>query len=83
MPRLTPPVSPAQICQIVSEVDTKIDLNKLKTGVPLIKSGGDSLDFFNVILAIEDACGIIIPSEDTPRVNSLDRIVDYLNERLS
>lgn len=81
--RIRVPVSPVLLREIISHIETRIDLKKLKNNTPLNDAGADSLDLFNFILAIEERCGIVIPSEDIGQVNTLDGMARYLNERLS
>jgi len=41
----------------------------------------DSVDFFNVIVAVHAATGIDIPEVDYPKVASLDALVAYLQAK--
>jgi len=81
--RIAVPVSTALLRQIIAQLDTRINLKKLKDNTRLRDAGADSLDLFNFILAIEERCGIVIPSEDVGQVNTLDGMARYLNEKLS
>jgi acyl carrier protein len=75
-------VSAAQVRQIIASIDTKIDIPKLKDQTRFRDAGADSLDFFNIIIAIEDAYGVVIPSEDLRLTNTLEKMAEYLNSRL-
>jgi acyl carrier protein len=83
LPRLRPPVSSAQLRLVIANIETRINLKNLEDDTPLKDAGADSLDFFNFILAVEDVCSIVIPSEDIYRVNTLGGMARYLNGRLS
>jgi acyl carrier protein len=83
LPRPTSPVSAAQLREFIVDIDTRIDLEKLTDESPFLEAGADSLDFFNLIVAIEDAYGVAIPSDHFSQVNTLDKLAQYLNERLS
>lgn len=60
-----------------------MDSSRLRDDTLFKDAGADSLDLFNLILAVEDKYHIRIPSEDLYRVNSLAAIAEYLIERLS
>ncbi len=82
IPRLTPPVSTDQLRELITGNDTMIDPKKLKDTVSFLDAGADSLDFFNLIVAIQEAYGITIPDSDLSQVNTLDKLARYLNARL-
>ena len=79
----TPPVSCAHIRQIIAGIDTRIDFRRLRDDTLFKDAGADSLDLFNLILAVEDEYHIRVPSEDLNRVNSLAGMAKYLSERIS
>jgi acyl carrier protein len=81
-PHPTPPVSAAQLREFIVGIDTRIDLKKLTDETPFQDAGADSLDVFNLIVVVEDAYAIVIPSGDLSQVNTLDKLARYLNERL-
>jgi acyl carrier protein len=64
-------------------VDLRIDIRRLRDDTLFKDAGADSLDLFNLILAVEDEYHIRVPSEDLYRVNSLAAMTEYLIERLS
>lgn len=43
--------------------------------------GIDSLDLFELIIALEEEFGIEIPQEDVLEINTVQEIVDYLGKR--
>jgi acyl carrier protein len=81
--RPTSPVSTDQLRDIIVANDTVIDLKMLKNTTPFRDAGADSLDFFNLILAIQEAYGITIPDDDLSQVNTLEKLACYINEKLS
>lgn len=77
------PITTDQIRNLIVNADTLIKVNKLKDSTPFLNAGADSLDLFNIILAVEDAYQLRIPSEDIAKVTNLDDLAAYLNQRLS
>ena len=41
--------------------------------------GADSLDLFELTMALEDECGIEIPSEDLEKIVTVGDVVEYVN----
>jgi acyl carrier protein len=83
LPRRTVPVSTAELRELVAGIDTVADLKKLKEETPFQDAGADSLDVFNLIVAVEDTYGIVVPSDHLGQVNTLAKLANYLNERLA
>ncbi len=42
--------------------------------------GADSLDIFELVMALEEEFGIEIPSEDLENVNTVGDVINYLKE---
>lgn len=79
------PASPSssELRRLISGADTHIDFAKLTDQTPFAQAGADSLDFFNVILVIEDAFSITIPAAEVGSLNTIDGMTQYLHEKLS
>ena len=43
--------------------------------------GADSLDIFELVMALEEEYGIEIPSEDLENVNTVGDVINYLKAR--
>ncbi len=43
--------------------------------------GADSLDLFEVVMALEDAYSIEIPQEDLESINSVGAVMEYLKAK--
>lgn len=43
--------------------------------------GADSLDLFELVMAVEEEFGIEIPSEDLESIVSVNDIIEYLKEK--
>jgi acyl carrier protein len=80
--RATRPVSTAQLRELLTTIEMPVKLNQLKDKTLFKDAGADSLDFFNLIVAVEDAYGITIPSDHLSLVNTLNGLAHYLNDRL-
>ena len=48
----------------------------------LTEAGVDSLDFANILLAIEEKLGVKIPDEEALELDSIRSLVDYVNRKL-
>jgi len=62
------------------EADILGDISEIKSNIPLIEQGIDSLDTWTVYLLLEEEFCIKIPDEDLNRVQTIDDIVKYTNE---
>jgi acyl carrier protein len=43
----------------------------------------DSMDFLNILVAIARRTGVEVPEEDYARLDTLERMVEYLRNRIS
>jgi len=43
----------------------------------------DSMDFLNFISALKNSSGISIPETDYPKVDTLNKMIEYLSEKLN
>lgn len=43
--------------------------------------GADSLDLFEVVMALEDKYGIEIPQEDLESITTVGSVIEYLKEK--
>jgi acyl carrier protein len=83
LPRRTSPISTAELRELIARVDTVADLKKLMDTTRFRDAGADSLDFYNLIVAIEEEYGVTIADSDLGEVNTLEKLAKYLNERLA
>ena len=77
------PVTPEQLRQFLARLDTLIDLKNLKNNTSFREAGADSFDFFTIVLAIQQEYGVTVPDEDISKVNTLEKLAEYLNAGLS
>ena len=80
--RLVRPVSSTEVRALLSTLDPVIDTHKLTDQTRFLDAGADSLDFFNIIAAIQDAGNITIPDNDLEQVGTIENLVRYLNAKL-
>ena len=43
--------------------------------------GADSLDLFELVMALEEEYGIEIPSEDQERITTVGAVIEYLKDK--
>ena len=61
-----------------------MDLNELKDGTNFIEDlGADSLDLFELAMAMEEKFDIEIPSEDLPQIKTVADAAKYIEAKLA
>lgn len=71
------------IKEVIAEAEVLGDVAEMKNNIALSEQGIDSLDVVNVYLLIEEKFGVQIPDEDLARVQTIDSIVEYVNNKLA
>ena len=70
-----------QLKQIISEQLT-VDLEKVTLEARITEDlGADSLDLFELVMAIEEAFSVEIPSEDLEQIATVEDVVEYLKKK--
>lgn len=68
-----------KISEIIKEqLNTDLDITEATSFKDDL--GADSLDIFELVMAMEEAFGVEIPSEDLEHVTTVGDIVQYLKE---
>lgn len=67
--------------EVIADAEVLGDVNEMKNDIPLSEQGIDSLDVVNVYLLIEEKFDVKIPDEDLTKVQSIDAIVEYINNK--
>ncbi|WP_300701621.1 acyl carrier protein [uncultured Campylobacter sp.] len=67
------------ILELIKETGVLVDVNTLKSDKILSDQGIDSLDIANIFLNIQEKYDVVIPIEKTQELNSIDKILDYIN----
>jgi acyl carrier protein len=69
--------------QELNNIAPEVDLDEIDAAANLRDALDiDSMDFLNFITAIHHRLGINIPETDYPKLDTLERVVAYLAERL-
>ena len=69
--------------EVIAEAEVLSDVNEMKNDIPLSEQGIDSLDVVNVYLLLEEKFDVKIPDEDLMKVETIDTIVEYINNKLA
>jgi len=59
-----------------------VEINSNDFDTPLKKLGIDSLDMVNILLVIEEKYNIGVPDEDINKLNTINIMYNYLNEKM-
>ncbi|GKS80193.1 acyl carrier protein [Wolbachia pipientis] len=57
------------------------DVEKFNISSKLSEHGTDSLDAVEIIMAAEEEFGIEIPDEDAQKMETMEQIVEYINNK--
>jgi acyl carrier protein len=57
------------------------DVEKFNSSSKLSEHGADSLDAVEIIMAAEEEFGIEIPDEDAQKMETMEQIVEYINNK--
>lgn len=57
------------------------DVEKFNSSSKLSEHGTDSLDAVEIIMAAEEEFGIEIPDEDVQKMETMEQIVEYINNK--
>jgi acyl carrier protein len=69
--------------EVIAEAEVLGDASGMKSDVALSEQGIDSLDVVNIYLLLEEKFDVKIPDEDLDKVQTIDAIVEYINNKLS
>lgn len=62
--------------QLSVDADTITETSKFKEDL-----GADSLDLFELVMALEDEYSVEIPAEDLEKLTSVSEVMDYLKAK--
>ncbi|WP_406833328.1 acyl carrier protein [Wolbachia endosymbiont (group A) of Scambus nigricans] len=57
------------------------DVEKFNSSSKLSEHGTDSLDAVEIVMAAEEEFGIEIPDEDAQKMETMEQIVEYINNK--
>ena len=66
-----------QIHKIIGDIVPNVDVSKIDPHTRLREYGIDSMDFFNIILELQELLGKEIPDEDIDQVRTVASIQEY------
>ena len=69
--------------EVIAEAEVLGDAEEMKNDIPLSDQGIDSLDVVNVYLLLEEKFDVKIPDEDLDKVQTIDAIIEYVNNKLT
>lgn len=70
-------IAVAQIHEIIKNIDPDIDVSTIEPGKRLRDYGLDSMDFFNIIIQLQELLGKEIPDEDIDQLLTVASIMEY------
>lgn len=72
-------ISNEDILSVLAGMEIAINVSKLKTDVPLVIQGLDSLDVATLMFELESKYQKPLPPEKSARLRTIEQIVEYLN----
>lgn len=67
----------------LADIAPDVDLDRLAPEEDLQEAGElDSMDFLNLMTALDESLGVAVPERDYPKVRTLGGLVDYLGARV-
>lgn len=74
-------ITAEKIHEIIKTNCPKVDASKIAPDTRLREYGIDSMDFFNIILELQDELGKEIPDEDIDQLRTVASIQDYFKKK--
>jgi len=74
-------ISDQTIRDILKNACTRVDFSRAKPEASLRQAGMDSMEIANIMLGVEEACGIKIPDSDLDGLDSIAAIVSYVRTK--
>ena len=71
-----------EIIAIVQDVKKTANAASLRDEIKLEDQGLDSLDMFSIILRIQENFAMEIPDSDIDKLDTMNNIIEYVNNRL-
>ncbi|HSI57155.1 MAG TPA: acyl carrier protein [Ideonella sp.] len=72
-------ITSENIRAVIQDIVLGFDASALKDDQTFRDAGIDSLDFINILFAIDERHGTHIPDEHVKQCNSIQAILDYVN----
>ncbi len=68
-----------KVIEIINKNDLSLDPQNTSEEESFKSLGVDSLDFFNVLVEIEEITGQKVPDEDVDKLNNIKELLDYFS----
>ncbi|KAB2953767.1 acyl carrier protein [Heliorestis acidaminivorans] len=72
-----------EVIDVITEVVGNLEIKEENLDTELKKLGIDSLETFNVLFELEEKFGITFPEEDVEKLNTINSLAKYINEKLN
>jgi|3_EtaG_2_1085321.scaffolds.fasta_scaffold10844_4 acyl carrier protein len=69
-----------KVKDLFASINDRIDASELDDNKDLTDQGLESLDTFDFFLQIEDDYGVKVSDDQMDKLNTVQKIVDYVNE---
>jgi len=69
-----------EILMLIEKSGVSIEVSTIKFDESLAEAGIDSLEVFNIFLAIEEELNVKIPDKDIDSLDTINNIVGYLEQ---
>ena len=69
-----------EILMLIEKSGVSIEVSTIKFDESLAEAGIDSLEVFNIFLAIEEELNVKIPDKDIDSLDTINNIVGYLEK---
>lgn len=76
-------VTIANVKDAFKKAKLNLDIDALAADVTFRDQGVDSLDVSNLFLHVEEDFNVIVPDEDIDALNTIEKIVSYINSKKS
>lgn len=76
-------VTIANVKDAFKKAKLNLDIDALAADVAFRDQGVDSLDVSNLFLHVEEDFNVIVPDEDIDALNTIEKIVSYINSKKS
>ncbi len=75
-------VDNAKVKEIIAE-KLSVEMNQITDDAHFINDlGADSIDYVDLVMALEEEYNIEIPEEDSQKIETVKDLINYLNEKV-
>lgn len=70
-----------QIRQAIKSADVNVDAATLPETTTFVDAGLDSLDFYNIVVELQEMTGITVPDQDIDKLGSISGVQAYFADK--